>query len=238
VVPCGLPGSAYEWRGWHRGSPSAGARRTTASLAPDPRPDDSYTVQNGAELIALLERSPRRRRIVGWSYGSATALAAARQDPARMAGLVLVERRPRRRAWRPPAVFRLLFSDVVLAGCARCRRSARMRPPHSGCVQRAADAGWWRPAWPPTSPARRRAWREEGRLFNASPVPDPAGLALPVLVIHGTDDRLVAMEVGRELARRASDARLVAVENGSHMLPITHPELLATEIAGFPATTR
>jgi pimeloyl-ACP methyl ester carboxylesterase len=61
-------------------------------------------------------------------------------------------------------------------------------------------------------------------------MPDPAGIALPVVVVHGDDDRLVPVEVGRELARRAPNARLVLVPGGSHMLPITHAELLAEEI--------
>jgi non-heme chloroperoxidase len=79
------------------------------------------------------------------------------------------------------------------------------------------------------------AWREEGRQMVASAFPDPSGLALPVLVIHGDDDRLVPVAVGHELQRRASDGRIVVVEGGSHMLPITHAQRMADEIAGFAA---
>jgi pimeloyl-ACP methyl ester carboxylesterase len=57
---------------------------------------------------------------------------------------------------------------------------------------------------------------------------------LPVLVIHGEDDRLVPVAVGHELARRAPNARLVLVPGGRHMLPVTHAELLAAEIANVP----
>jgi pimeloyl-ACP methyl ester carboxylesterase len=44
----------------------------------------------------------------------------------------------------------------------------------------------------------------------------------------------VPVAVGRELARRAPNARLVLVPGGSHMLPVTHAELLADEIATQP----
>jgi pimeloyl-ACP methyl ester carboxylesterase len=56
-----------------------------------------------------------------------------------------------------------------------------------------------------------------------------------VLVIHGDADLLVPLSVGETLAQRASDAELVVVEGGSHMLPVTRPKLLGTRIAAFAA---
>ena len=82
-------------------------------------------------------------------------------------------------------------------------------------------------------PGVAQTWRNEGAALTTQPVPDPTGLALPILVIHGDDDRLVPIEIGRELERRAPNAELVVVPGGSHALPVTHPELLADEIAAW-----
>ena len=51
--------------------------------------------------------------------------------------------------------------------------------------------------------------------------------------MHGSDDRLVPLEIGRELDRRAPDSELIIVPDGSHMLPITHAELLADALVRF-----
>jgi pimeloyl-ACP methyl ester carboxylesterase len=75
----------------------------------------------------------------------------------------------------------------------------------------------------------------EGSSFEGAP-PDTAGLSLPILVIHGEEDLLVPVAIARELARRAPQAKLVVIEGGSHMLPVTHADRLADEIASFGAS--
>ena len=54
-------------------------------------------------------------------------------------------------------------------------------------------------------------------------------------MIHGDDDRLVPLAVGEGLHQSAQRSELLVVEGGSHMLPITHPDLLADRIAAFTA---
>ena len=63
---------------------------------------------------------------------------------------------------------------------------------------------------------------------------DPDPLEIPVLVIHGDDDRSVPIEVAEDLYSRARPAaEMVRVEGGSHMLPITHPDLQAQHLLEF-----
>jgi pimeloyl-ACP methyl ester carboxylesterase len=63
---------------------------------------------------------------------------------------------------------------------------------------------------------------------------DPGPLELPILVIHGEDDRSVSPAVGNDLYERAlPDATILRVEDGSHMLPITHADLLARRLLEF-----
>lgn len=60
------------------------------------------------------------------------------------------------------------------------------------------------------------------------------GNSVPMLVLHGTPDGIVPIEVGREIAERAG-ARFVELEHVSHMLVWEDPERLAAEIEIFLA---
>ena len=77
------------------------------------------------------------------------------------------------------------------------------------------------------------AFGSEGRDLGGAADLDPAPIERPILVIHGDADRLALLEVGRGLAERARDAELHVVENGGHMLPITHAPLLGEAIGHF-----
>jgi pimeloyl-ACP methyl ester carboxylesterase len=53
---------------------------------------------------------------------------------------------------------------------------------------------------------------------------------MPTLVIQGDEDFLVPYTVGEGLHRRIPGSRFVTVLNGSHMLPVTHPDALVKAI--------
>ena len=175
--------------------------------------------------------------MVGHSYGGGTAIVAAQRDPSRIARVVLVgSAGPGLEKTQPPrALARIVFSAPVLGWLHAVPPLAR--GVQAAASEQAFSAGpepdWWRPLLAANfaRPHTATSWRSEGAALAGVPMPDPTGLALPALVIHGDDDRLVPVEVGRELARRAPNARLVLVPGGSHMLPITHAELLADEIS-------
>jgi len=245
VLVHGLPGSAYDWRHLT----DALAERNLRVLAydrvgfghSDPRPDDAYTVaRNAEELLALLEALELEdATIVGWSYGGATAIRAAHRDPSRMHGLVLVgSAGPGLEVAESqgPSLADLLFSTPVLAWLRAVPPAGRAI---QGVMSEMAFSEQTRPDWWDESLAanlgQRHAlvtWRQEGRRFGEErPASDTAGLGLPVLVIHGDDDRLVPVAVAHALHEGAARGRLVVVEDGSHMLPITHPDRLADAIA-------
>jgi pimeloyl-ACP methyl ester carboxylesterase len=83
------------------------------------------------------------------------------------------------------------------------------------------------------SPGTTAAWLGEQNQLAIDGL-DPGPLELPVLVIHGDEDRAVPIEVGEDLHERAQpNAKLARVAGGSHMLPITHPDLLAQHLLEF-----
>jgi pimeloyl-ACP methyl ester carboxylesterase len=241
VLVHGLPGTAYSWRLTSAALAARGVRALAYDRVgygwSDPRANGAFTVaSNAGELLELLAAEDLRDvTVVGWSYGGATAIAAAQRDRSRIGRLVLVgSAGPGMEQSGPPPALAWLFSDPVLAWLhavpplARGLRAGISRVAFSDGPQ----PDWWLPETNANfaRPGVAQTWRNEGDAFATTPLPDPTGLPLPVLVVHGTDDRLAPVAIGRELARRAPQARLVLVPDGSHMLPVTHVELLADEI--------
>ncbi len=98
-----------------------------------------------------------------------------------------------------------------------------------------AMPSWWVPQLRASLalPGTVETWLAEEDQFALDGL-DPSPLELPLLVIQGTDDRYVPMAVAEDLAARARpDSKLVRVAGGSHMLPITHADLLAQQILRF-----
>jgi pimeloyl-ACP methyl ester carboxylesterase len=59
-------------------------------------------------------------------------------------------------------------------------------------------------------------------------------IEVPVLVVHGTEDRLVPFtQHGRMLAERISGAQLLAVEGGEHMAIFTHRKEVRKRVTRF-----
>ncbi len=243
VLVHGLPGQAGDWRETTDRLASLGRHVFAIDRIgyghSDARAGDDFTVEaNARELRELLEALDLSDvTVVGWSYGGGTALVAAHQDASRIGRLVLVGSvGPGIEKHQPPAAFAWLMSGPVLAWIHAV-------PPAGMASQRlmsaAAYSGQAQPDWWLRSLAANmaqakafRAFQQEGARLTGAP-PDPAGLALPILVIHGDDDQLVPIEVGRALAQNGANAQLVEVAGGSHMLPVTHPALVAERIVAF-----
>jgi len=251
VLVHGLPGQASEWRSVIDLLADKGRRVIAIDRLgyghSDPRPGHEFTLEaNARDLRELLDALALSDvTVVGWSYGGGTSITAARQQatasaPPRIARIVLVasvgpaggtDSVP-----RPPAATRVLrlvlpwmrsIPPLALAGQRSYSTSVLFsdQPPPQ----------WWLDDFAANQfqAKTQRALDGEADQLLAAPVPDTKGLALPILVIQGDADRLVPVEVGRGLAAAAPRATFVEVPGGSHMLPITHPELLAAQIAAF-----
>lgn len=60
-----------------------------------------------------------------------------------------------------------------------------------------------------------------------------AAAGCPVLVVRGRHDRIAPADWAAHVAARGSPGRVVTLPAGAHMPPLTHPDLLAAEIARF-----
>jgi len=245
VLVHGLPGTAYDWRATSAALAARGLRALAYDRVgygwSDPRRDGFTFESNARELLELLAALDLGDvTVVGWSYGGGTAIVAAQRDASRIGRLVLIGSvGPGVEQSGPPPGLRLLFSDPVLAWLHAVPPLAHgLRAFVSAqAFSEGPQPDWWLPTVNANfaRPGMAQTWRNEMVAYGTTPVPDPTGLALPILVIHGDDDRLAPIEMGRELERRAPNAELVVVLGGSHALPVTHPELLADEIAAWAA---
>ena len=65
-------------------------------------------------------------------------------------------------------------------------------------------------------------------MFNHMAVPRKG---IPSVLIHGTDDRIVPCDTAGELSDSVlPNSRLLTVENGGHILPVTHGDLIAKAV--------
>lgn len=60
-----------------------------------------------------------------------------------------------------------------------------------------------------------------------------AEVAVPTLVIHGSDDRIVPLEGGRALAEGIPNSKLVVVDGAGHVPTLTFPLQVADAINAF-----
>ncbi len=246
VLVHGLPGLAYDWKPLFERLAAGGARviaydRVGYGHSSLRKPGAPFTVdENASELLELLDQLDLSdATLVGWSYGGGVVLRAALRQPARIGRLVAIGSvGPTFEIVPPPALARVFLSRGFRAWLS-------MIPPLANSVvasesRSAAFSGqsmpeWWVPQLRASIelPGMVDTWLAEEDQFNADGL-DPGPLEIPLLVIQGTDDRLVAMTVAEDLAARAlPDSRLLRVEGGSHMLPITHADGLAPEILEF-----
>ena len=245
VLVHGLPGCAYDWTPLPERLAARGRRvivydRVGYGYSSPRGPESDYSYDHNAsellELLELLDLSDAT--LVGWSYGGGVVIRAGLRGSERIGRLVLLGSvGPIMEIHEPGLAQRVLFSRPVLAWVS-------MIPPLSRAVAQAASAevfsdqpmpAWWVPQLRANlaRPGTTDTWLEEGEGLTADGI-DPGPLDLPILVINGDDDRSVPMEVAEDLYQRAQpDAKLLRVAGGSHMLPITHPDLLARHLLEF-----
>lgn len=198
---------------------------------------------NATELRELLDALEIQQAVlVGWSYGGGVAMTFAQRFPERVSHLVLIGSVSPHVAQdqRQSLVDRIVGSR---AGVAILDWVASVPPLSRALTRSALIDAFARPEAIPDGwvdytravlalPGTIEAFVAESQRADESGL-HPEQIQTPALVIHGADDYLVPYPVGEELHRQLSGSKFVAVLSGSHMLPVTHADLLADAIDDF-----
>jgi 3-oxoadipate enol-lactonase/4-carboxymuconolactone decarboxylase len=72
---------------------------------------------------------------------------------------------------------------------------------------------------------------------RADSTPDLAGIAVPTLVLHGDEDRIVPIDQARAMADTIPGSRFAAVAGAGHLAPLEKPEIANAVIAAFLRST-
>jgi len=91
----------------------------------------------------------------------------------------------------------------------------------------------WKTKWQAWDPARLRA--AGGALLDRDDISDRLEeLAMPVLLVHGTQDAAIPVSRAHEICAAVSDCRgVIEVEGASHASNLTHPEIVNPAIRDF-----
>jgi pimeloyl-ACP methyl ester carboxylesterase len=208
---------------WSHGSLSIADTRSDATIA---------------EMAArLLREAPDRFALLGTSMGGYVALEVVRQAPERVEALALVSTSAR--------------ADTPETLNARRRQSQLVEEGHFDALVDAAFPGVVA-ARHESDLALRAVWRDlaavvgsEAFLRQQRAVMGRADLrallpsiACPTTVIHGAEDRLIPVEMARELAGEIPEAELIVIEHAGHFALFEQSESAVSAVTSFLARAR
>jgi pimeloyl-ACP methyl ester carboxylesterase len=223
-----LEGLGGDIPGWRRNIPhlSADLRVIAFDLRGNGRsdaPDEPMTMSTFVDdtLALLNELKIDRTHVYGQSFGGMVAQQLALRHPGRVRTLVLAATSP--------------GGDHVAPSYARVPKDApylalyspRFAAEHPEHIAEDLRVGSQTPQSPE---ARRRQWEAMQGFDVYDRLPE---LRVPTLVLHGTEDRVVAPGNARVLADRIPGAELVLLEGAGHVYHSEQADLADAVILDF-----
>ena len=195
-----------------------------AHLFGDPMPPVPYTLSEMAgDACAVLDAiGVERAHVVGASMGGMIAQTFAIEHPHRTLSLTSIMSNPGDiEVGQPtPEAAEVLFSpppssrEEYIAGSERWKVWMSRKHFDAAEVRSRAAREYDRSFYPEGSPRQLAAIYASGSRVEAL-----AGLSVPTLVIHGTDDTLLPLPGGEATAKAIPGSRLLVVEDMGHDLP-------------------
>jgi pimeloyl-ACP methyl ester carboxylesterase len=194
---------------------------------------------NADDLARLLdEHGIEQATVVGHSWGGGAALSFAQRHPDRVAALVLVAAAGTSDAVGVgdaflglPVVGPVVAFSVFRWFAPRFSRlwvrlsGSRISPAHSAEMTEDIRTWRWRPTW------RSFVAEQRAMLRETAGVEEHLGdVRVPTTVVVGGRDKVVRASVGERLAAAIPGAQVRRVEDGGHLLPLEHPDVLAQAI--------
>ncbi|MDB5100399.1 MAG: putative 3-oxoadipate enol-lactonase [Cyanobacteria bacterium RYN_339] len=188
-----------------------------------------------ADVHAVLQQlRVERPVIIGHSMGGFVSLAYAERYPQDLRGLVLVSTNAEASSEKRAVAHRALAEQVREVGAA---------PVIDAFAPLMGPAGALDPALDLRARALMATASRDGLascLVGMSQRPERlkwlSTSTIPALVLTGTADQTIPMAASQRMAAVMSNAKLVALEGGGHLLPLERPARLTAEIRQFART--
>jgi pimeloyl-ACP methyl ester carboxylesterase len=188
----------------HRGSGASTFPPQT--ITPAGLVDDLFTVMDHYGVDSCV--------LAGESLGALTCLQAVIREPARFRGLVLVDGAPAASRERTSGLVdgsRANYQQTVAAFVDAC-----VPEPDSDHIRR-----WGRQILLRADPeAAARIFESH---YESDVQVDLSQVTLPTLVIHGEEDAIVPLAIGRTIAASIPDSQLVILPGTGHVPTLTRP---------------
>lgn len=187
------------------------------------------------DLVRLLDRlGARRAHICGLSMGGRIALDFYGRHPERVASLVLCD---------TFAGFEASFTPEKRAEFVRLRKAPLLQGKEPKDIAPAVAETLIGPKSPKAAferlVASMAALHKESYLkaietLNCYDKTAALGeIAVPALLVYGADDRLTPPSIGRDMAAKMPDARLVVIEDAGHLPNIEQPDAFNAAVLEF-----
>ncbi|MDQ6811893.1 MAG: alpha/beta hydrolase [Actinomycetota bacterium] len=205
------------------------------------KPSSGYSMAAQARLIdeALARLGVHRALLVGHSMGGLVATALAERDPTLVAGIALVDSPPTTGAASLPFLARLAFLPVI----GQAVRTLATNGMVASGLQAAFAPGFKvRPEfvhdfWRTSYSSYSESDNDSTQYLRRQPLPSRlTSLALPLLVIYGTRDRLVSPRSEHGYAAVAN-AQVLALPGAGHSPMVEQPLATSRLILSFAART-
>jgi pimeloyl-[acyl-carrier protein] methyl ester esterase len=215
-----LPGYACTGASFARQRPLAADWDLRCLTLPETGSSSRDVVRDLAGVVIAAAAMLDRPALLGTSFSGLVSIDAASRAPELFSAVILVSafaRWPANRVTRAIATALVPVAEVIAWLPGTARMAFVGGPP----LDRVAAAELRREAR--CHPSRERRTRLRG-VLHADLRPAAAKIMLPVLVIHGTDDRLVPLPAAQELARVLPNREILEIEGAGHLPYLTHAE--------------
>ncbi len=185
---------------------------------------------SASDLFGLLDHLGIERAVLGgMSQGGYVALRAALLQPDRVRALILMDTQAPPETPDKIAEYREMIDTWSAHGYLEELASGV-----AGLIIADPDLEpEWKAKWQRWDPSRLRP--AGGALLDRDDITDRVPeLAMPVLLVHGSQDLAIPVERAREICAAVDDCRgVIEVEGAAHAANLTHPHIVTPAIRTF-----
>jgi pimeloyl-ACP methyl ester carboxylesterase len=199
---------------------------------PDDEPSLSWMAH---DVLSILDRlGVASAVVVGLSLGGYVAMEVVRQDPSRVAGLVLMDTKASADGDEARANRLRVAEQVLEAGSTEALARA-MLPGLLGATTHASRPGTVETVrgWMLDADPAGVAWVQRAMAARPDSHADLAGLAVPALVVWGEQDTISPREEQDSMLAALRDPRFVPVPGSGHLSAVEDPVAVAAALVDF-----